>query len=165
MSRFQPEEILRVLNAHAVDYVVIGGYAAVAQGSPYPTSDIDVTPDLAHENMNRLSRALTELGARVRHPDIPEGLPFGHDATSLTATLFWNLITPFGDLDLSLHPAAVGEYPGWLSNAIQITVRDVQFKVAGLADIIRSKDAANRDKDRRVLPLLRRLLDDQSTER
>ncbi len=32
--------------------------------------------------------------------------------------------------------------------------------IASLRDIVRSKDAANRDKDRRVLPLLRRLLDE-----
>ena len=68
------QPILRALVAHEVDLVVIG--------SPLPTQDLDITPDLAPASLTRLSGALRELDARVRHPDVPEGLPFPHDAAS-----------------------------------------------------------------------------------
>ena len=158
---FSPHDIVRVLDAHHVDYVVIGGFAAQLQGSPFPTEDIDITPDMSKANLARLSEALTELGARVRHPDVEEGLPIGHDATSLAAALSWNLVTPYGPLDLSFHPAGTDGYPDLVTGGLHITIGGTPAVIASLRDIIRSKDAANRDKDRRVLPLLRRLLDDQ----
>jgi hypothetical protein len=82
-----------VLNRHKVRYVVIGAFAAIAQQAPIPaTRDIDITPDATAENLTRLSKALAELGARIRTEATPEGLPFGHDATSLGAAEVWNLI-------------------------------------------------------------------------
>ncbi len=40
---FQPEEILRVLDHHGVEYVVIGGVAAMLHGSILSTSDLDIS--------------------------------------------------------------------------------------------------------------------------
>ncbi len=156
---FRPEEISRVLVAHGVRFVVIGGLAAQFHGSMMLTRDIDVTPAMDEVNLTRLSAALTELGARVRHPDVPEGLPFGHDATSLAAALFWNLTTPYGDLDLSFHPAGTDGYDDLQRDAVVLVYGGTPTPVASLRDVIRSKDAANRDKDRRMLPELRRILD------
>lgn len=142
-------------------FVTIGGYAAILQGSPYPTTDVDITPEASAGNLDRLAAALRALDARVRHPDIPEGLPFSCDATSLAAAVFWNLTTIHGDLDISFRPAGTQGYPDLLKDALTIELRGREVRVAHLADVIRSKDAANRDKDRRVLPVLRQLLDRQ----
>jgi hypothetical protein len=57
--------LLRVLDRHGVKYVLIGGIAAVVHGSPFPTEDLDITPDVGPDNLTRLSAALTELGAAV----------------------------------------------------------------------------------------------------
>lgn len=163
-DRFDPQAALAVLHQHGVLFVAIGGYAAILQGSPYPTTDVDVTPEPSKGNLDRLAAALRALDARVRHPDIPEGLPFSCDGTSLEAAIFWNLTTRYGDLDISFTPAGTQGYPDLLRDALTIELRGVPVRVAHLADVIRSKDAANRDKDRRVLPVLRQVLARQ-TER
>lgn len=158
-ERFDPQAALAVLQQHGVLFVAIGGYAAILQGSPYPTNDVDITPETSAANLSRLSAALRALDAKVRHPDIPDGLPFGHDATALAATTFWNLSTKYGSLDISFTPAGTHGYADLNRDALTVVLRGVPVRVAHLADVIRSKDAANRDKDRRVLPVLRQLLD------
>jgi len=71
------EHLLEVLNRHRVRYVVIGAFAAIAQGAPLgATYDIDFTPSRTAENLTRLSSALSELDARIRVAEIPEGLAF-----------------------------------------------------------------------------------------
>jgi len=150
--------IVAVLNRHQVRYVIIGAFAALAQQAPIPaTRDIDVTPETSQENLARLSLALTELGARIRTEGVPDGLPFGHDATSLAAADVWNLICADGEFDISFHPSGFAEgYAELVVNAHRLRVGEVEVIVADLADVIRSKETAGRPKDLRVLPLLYR---------
>jgi hypothetical protein len=154
---FRPERILEVLGAHRVDYVMIGGLAAAVHGSDLVTSDLDITPATSDENLGRLSRALDELHARIRTEGAPEGLPFDHDATSLARGTVWNLVTDAGDLDLAMMPSGTQGYDDLRRDAIAVEILGVSTRVAALADIIRSKEAAGREKDRAALPMLRRL--------
>lgn len=58
--------IVRVLNAHGVRYVVIGGVAAMVHDLPVPaTVDIDVTPDRDAGNLARLADAFEDLDAAL----------------------------------------------------------------------------------------------------
>jgi hypothetical protein len=154
---FRGDEILRVLEQHQVRFVLIGGFAANVHGSPMLTTDVDITPEETAENLGRLSSALTELDARIRAEGV-EPLPFNHDAESLAAGRIWNLTTRFGDLDISLTPSGTQGYDDLRRDAVEVTVRGVPVLLASLADIVRSKGAAGRDKDRRALPVLRELL-------
>ncbi|HWB65250.1 MAG TPA: hypothetical protein VG708_00280 [Mycobacteriales bacterium] len=154
---FNGEAILRVLHKHRVDFVLIGGFAAITHGSPFPTNDIDVTPRTDHENYARLSDALFELDAKVRAQGT-DPLPFDHDADSLAAVMIWNLSTRYGDLDVTVQPSGTRGYDDLRRDALTIRIRGVDVCVASLADIVRSKEAAGRDKDRRVLPVLRELV-------
>ena len=155
---FDPETILRVLRSHRVDLIVIGGFAANLHGSPLPTFDVDITPHRDRENLTRLSGALRELDARVRAIDVDDPLPFDHDADSLGAVQFWNLSTPYGDLDISFTPAGTRGYEDLRREASEVKLRGLHILVASLADVVRSKEAAGRDKDRRALPVLREIL-------
>lgn len=150
--------IVSVLNRHEVRYVVIGAFAAIAQQAPIPaTRDIDLTPEASMENLARLSAALDELDARIRTETLPEGLPFGHDAASLAAAETWNLVCPEGEFDISFRPAGFDHgYPDLAERAHRVRVEGVEVFVADLDDVIRSKEAAGRPKDLRVLPLLYR---------
>ncbi len=65
---FDPEAILAELKRHRVDFVVIGAYAAVTQGWPEPTGDIDITPGRDVRNLQRLAVALQALDAKVLTP-------------------------------------------------------------------------------------------------
>jgi len=152
--------ILEVLARHHVRVIVIGGWAAGAQGSPLLTEDVDVVPDPERGNLTRLSAALTELDAKVRNGD-EEPLPFAHDATSLAGSIFWNLTTKHGDLDIAFLPSGTQGYADLRRDATEVTLRGTPVLLASLADIVRSKEAAGRDKDRRALPILRELVAEQ----
>lgn len=159
MSGFRPDEVLRILHEHRVHFVLIGGLAATLYGAAHPTFDIDITPDDSLDNLQRLSDALRALEARVRVDGIPGGLPFDHDAASLARMSVLNLVTNAGDLDIAMHPAGVGTFAEWNTSAIDLVVVGVPVRVASLDTIIRSKEAAGRDKDRVTLPSLRVLRD------
>ncbi len=59
-------EILEVLNQHEVEYIVVGGVAAVIHGAPTTTFDLDTLVRLDDANAERLLRALSQLEARFR---------------------------------------------------------------------------------------------------
>jgi hypothetical protein len=150
--------LLRALLEHDVAFVLIGGLAAVVHGSPFPTEDLDITPDASLANLANLSDALRVIGARVRTSAVEGGLPFDHDAESLAAAGVWNLTTPYGDLDISFVPNGTTGYDDLVKGARDTKAFGLVVPVASLADVIRSKQAANRPKDQRVLPVLREIL-------
>lgn len=158
--------IVSVLNKHGVQYIVIGAFAAITQRAPIPpTRDIDFTPEASRGNLDRLSAALKELKARIRTDTVPGGLPFDHDGASLADAFVWNLICPAGEFDLSFQPAAfTGGYSDLVARAHRMSVDGVEVLVADLGDVIRSKEAAGRPKDVRVLPTLYRHLEQLSKE-
>ena len=147
--------LFEVLDRHRVTYVLIGGLAAVYHGSPFPTEDADITPLADPANLSRLAAALRELNAIVRTASEPEGLPFACDAQSLAAARIWNLTTDAGDLDVTFEPSGTGGYADLRRDAEAVPLYGVTVRVASLNDVIRSKQAANRPKDQRVLPTLR----------
>ncbi len=157
-----PERILGVLREHGVRFVLIGGFAAVIHGSPYVTLDVDVVPERTEENLARLSEALRAMHARVWTASEPGGVPFGHDARSLTETNVWNLVTDHGRLDVTFVPSGTAGFDDLDRDAVRLMILGVDVDVASLADVIRSKEAAGREKDRLVLPVLRRILDETS---
>jgi len=155
---FRPEELFRILEKHRVDYVLIGGLAAVLRGSPLRTSDMDVCPKQSADNLNRLATALREAAARIRTEGAPDGLPFACDAKFLSGVALLNLTTAFGDLDISFRPAGTEGFDDLARGAERFDLSGVVAPVAALEDIIRSKEAANRPKDVAALPTLRTLL-------
>jgi hypothetical protein len=155
---FEPLPILECLAKHGVDFVVIGGYGAILQSAPFVTQDIDITPSRSAANLDRLSDALRDLDARVYTQGEPDGLPFDHTGPSLNQSSVWNLVTKHGQLDISFIPNGTTGYDDLTRDAQYGTIHGVEVRVASLADIIRSKQAANRPKDQRVLPTLREIL-------
>ena len=85
-------------------------------------------------------------------------MPFAHDAASLAAASTWKLTTEAGDLDISFTPDGTTGYSDLAREAESADLCGSVVHVASLADVIRSKQAANRPKDQRVLPTLRRIL-------
>lgn len=155
---FEPGSILATLLAHRVRFVLIGGLAAVAHGSPFPTEDVDITPEITRSNLERLSLALDDLEARIRTEAVDEGLPFSHDADSLAALATCNLTTRYGDLAIALTPSGTAGFGDLITDAQDTAAFGLTVSIASLADVVRSKQAANRPKDQRVLPALREIL-------
>jgi hypothetical protein len=161
---FVPEKIAEVLDRHDVRCLFIGGFAAYFYGSPLPTNDVDIVPETSAENYARLSAALAELGAKVRAEGAGPS-PFSHDAASLAAVRIWNLTTDYGDLDITVEPSGTRGYEDLRQDAQPAKLGAAGIQLASLADIVRSKEAAGRDKDRRALPVLRELLARQLREK
>ena len=155
---YRPDEVLGVLERHGVRHVVIGGLAATLHGSGTVTFDVDVVPEPSPANLARLSAALDDLEARVRVSGVPGGIPFDHDATSLAAMAVLNLVTRAGDFDITFHPDGVASFAEWDAHADDAEALGVHFRLGSLEDVIRSKEAAGRPKDRATLPALRALL-------
>jgi hypothetical protein len=72
----------------------------------------------------------------------------------------WNLTTDYGRLDLTFEPSGTQGYDDVARDAIHLVILGADVNVASLADVIRSKEAAGRDKDRLVLPTLRRIAEE-----
>ena len=158
-SAFDPTELLRSLESAEVEFILIGGLAATIYGSPYVTTDADIVPSRGHENLNRLASVLKSLDARVRTEGVPNGLPFDATGPLLEGVEILNLMTRHGNLGLTFVPSGTQGFADLSKNARTITIHGVSIRVASLADVIRSKEAANRERDRLVLPTLRKLLD------
>ena len=160
---FDPAVMLAALHAAGVRFVLIGGMAAVLHGDVGVTVDIDVAPANDPDNLERLAAALRALDARIRADGAPEGLPFDCSAGFLRDAgpdALLSLTTKAGALDLAFSPAGTTGYDDLKRDAVTMEPAEgFSILVASLADVIRSKSAADREKDRQALPRLRALLD------
>lgn len=163
---FDPERILAALSDAEVRYVLIGGMAAILHGDAGVTIDLDVAPAFDPDNLERLATALRSLGTRIRAEGSPEGVPFdcsGAFLRNLGRDAVLNLTTRAGDVDVAFTPSGTQGFRDLKRDAVSIDVAGAAILVASLADIIRSKAAADREKDRRALPRLRSLLERTAT--
>jgi hypothetical protein len=157
---FDPKPILRVLQEQDVEFVVVGVIAALAQGAPIPTRDLDVTPSQSPDNYEHLAAALGELDAKLRLPD-GTGLDFPIEPGYLAGNTAWTLLTRFGVLDLVFVPAGTGGFDDLRRQALEIDLGTGRpLLVASLVDVIRMKEAASRPKDQAALPALRQTLEE-----
>lgn len=160
MVPYRPEELLEVLERHHVKYVVMGGLAAELRGSPYATQDVDVTPERTKKNFAALATALQELDAQLRVVGLDEPLDIVLDERTFHQGTTWTFVTKYGYLDVALLPDGTRGYEDLRRSATREQITEVvSISVASLSDVIRSKEAAGREKDRAVLPVLRQVLE------
>ena len=159
VRHFDPLALLRRLQAHAVRFVVIGGLAAKAHGSPSLTVDLDLCHARDRGNLERLAAALIELNARLR--GAPADLPFRPDVATLERGDHFTLVTDVGDLDILGTPAGTAGFDDLDANAEDADFGEgLTVRIASLDDLIRMKRAAGRPKDRVELEILGALRDE-----
>ena len=162
VAPLDPERLFTTLARHGVRFVLIGALAARLQGFPRLTADADITPAPDNENIDRLAAALRELSARVFTEQIPEGLEFDCSAATLSRATIWNLVTSAGRLDLAFQPSGIDAgYDALVPGAVRFEAFGTELLAAGLPDLIHSKEAAGRPKDRQDVQILRGLLRDK----
>jgi len=137
--------ILAELSANGVDFVVIGGIAAVLHGSPRVTLDLDVCFSTDPANLEALGRTLIGLGARLRGVD--EAVPFVPDATTLRQIETLTLVTDAGDFDVLARPAGVDDYRSLRADAETMDLGGFTVLVASITSLMAMKAAAGRPKD------------------
>ncbi len=154
LQQFRPDRILEVLIRHDVRFVLVGGLAAQAHGSPSLTRDLDICYARDGANLARLAEALAEMSAvrRGLPPDSPRLPPL--DARTLRAGGLFTLTTRFGDFDILATPDPGFDYQRLLDHAEVTTVAGTPVPVTSLDDLIEMKRAAGRPKDRIELEIL-----------
>jgi len=148
-------EILKILSRHEVEFILVGGIAAILEGVPISTFDLDVVFLRTDENLQHLLAALLELDARYLDPAGRHIVP---DAAKLASLRMHRLVTSLGPLDVMETIGTGLAYADLIDDTRISELGGFSVRVLGLATVIRSKEQANRDKDRATLPILRRTL-------
>jgi len=124
------------LNSHGVDYLVIGGVAAIAYGVPRLTLDVDILIRPTPENAGTMLRAFEDAG-------------FGTAALTNPDELLVNEITIFKDrirVDVQTRTPGI-DFDAALARRHTIVVDEVPVQLVSLPDLIASKRAAGRERD------------------
>jgi predicted nucleotidyltransferase len=148
-------DILKILDQHGVEFILVGGVAAILEGAPVSTFDLDVMVRPTPEDRDRLLEALRELNA---HYLDPAGRQIFPDRAKLDTLRIHRLVTDSGPMDV-LEQIGKGLTYADLTEKTEIyEVNGLPVRTLRLEMIIRSKEEANRDKDQATLPILRRTL-------
>lgn len=139
------EGLLEALVSAGVEFVVIGGVAGKAHGSPRLTVDLDVVYSRSAENVRRLTAALAPLAPYLR--GAPPGLPFRFDPETVRRGLNFTLRTTRGDLDLLGEVAGGGGHEALLPHSREIEMFGLRCRCLDLDKLIEVKRAAGRPKD------------------
>lgn len=152
--------ILQRLREHEVEFIVVGGVCGALHGAPVATFDLDLVHSRAPENVDRLLAALDTIDAHYREPAATGIKP---QKSHLSSSGHQLLMTAFGPLDLLGTIGAGHDYDDLISDATEIAVGSgVNVRLLSLPALIKIKEETAGEKDRAVLPTLRRTLEEKS---
>ena len=118
-------------------------------GSSSMTNDLDICFSCRTDNLKRLAEALAPFHPRLR--DLPVSLPFVWDEATLRNGTVFTLDTDLGVVDLLAEVEGVGSFQDALAHSVLVHSFDREARTLDLASLIRSKRAAAREKDLRML--------------
>lgn len=150
--------LIEALSKAEVEFIVVGGLAAVAHGSARLTQDIDIVYARNPANLERISKALEAHSPYLR--GAPPGLPFRLDALTLQHGLNFTLQTDIGDIDLLGEITGGGGYEDLLAFSIELRLFGQAVLCLELEKLIAVKRAAGRPKDLEAIAELEALRDD-----
>ena len=137
--------ILQRLTEAGLDFVIVGGFAAISHGSSYLTRDVDICAVLTPGNIAKLRQALAEWNPKHRMtPQKLSFLVYPPDGQPLN-NLY--LQTDQGVLDVISSVLGVGDFERLKHQAEELEVDGLQYRVISLGDLIAAKEAMGREKD------------------
>ncbi len=137
--------LLTSLVGGGVDFILVGGVAAVVHGSARLTQDLDVVYSREAGNIHRLAEAVRPSSPYLR--GAPAGLPFRWDEETLRRGLNFTLTTSLGSLDLLGEIAGGGSYEDLLPFTVELTIFGQVCRCLSLEKLIEVKRAAGRPRD------------------
>lgn len=149
------QQILQRLSDAQVNFMVIGGLAAIVHGATYVTYDVDLCYDRSRRNVENLCRALQPLRPGLR--DAPANLPFRFDPDTVLNGMNFTLDTDCGAVDLFGEVQPFGPFPSVRPFADEAELFGLRILVLSLEGLILAKQAAGRRKDLLLLPELEAL--------
>ena len=138
-----------------VEFILVGGLAAVVQGSPLTTMDVDIVHNRSSGNIARLIGFLKSIDAVYRRPDDNIIQPTEADLSQMGHMLF---STRLGPVDVLSFIEERKVYEDLLEHTVEISFRSHTIRVLGLEKIIDLKRSSSDPKDRQRLPVLEETL-------
>jgi predicted nucleotidyltransferase len=139
------EKLLKSLNEHEVDYVIIGATAFPIHGYSRATLDIDILIKPTEINAHNTLLALKKFG-------------YDMDDVSVTDILSKKILIRQYILETDIHPFVKGvKVEEIWKNRIPGRIGDTPCYFASLDDLIKMKEAAGRGKDKEDLKFLRKI--------
>lgn len=137
--------LLQRLADAGLDFVIVGGFAAITHGSAYITRDVDICAVLTDENITKLRRALRDWDPR--HRMTVQRLSFlNHPAAGQPVNNLY-LQTDMGVIDVISSVLGVGDFSRLRMAAEELEVDGRKYRVISLEDLIKAKEALGREKD------------------
>jgi hypothetical protein len=147
--------LLGRLATSGVEFVLVGGLAAVAQGAPISTFDVDIVHRRTPENVDRLMAFLVEAHARYRHPP---GQPLPIDRGGLLGPGHALLMTDSGPLDVLGAIEEGMTYDDLVPQSREVELPGGKVRILSLETIVRLKRLSSDNKDKLRLPVLEETL-------
>jgi hypothetical protein len=148
--------LLARLAASGADFLLVGGLAAVAQGAPLTTIDVDVVHRRDADNVERLLGFLERVDARYRGR--PAGQVIRPTQEALGGVCHQLLMTSLGPLDLLGAIEGGRDYRNLLPEAVAVTVEGQPVRVVRLETLAELKRGSADPKGRLTLAILEETL-------
>lgn len=152
----QTTELLRLLQKEEVEFVVIGGVAAVAYGASYMTEDLDIVAPFSTDNVQRLLNAVAAINPR--HAMRPE-LRIVEPAEKLARWRNIYIRTDIGRVDVLCDVPPLGTFEAIEPGSKSIELGGQRLKLIALKDLLTVKEHVARPKDLIVAAQLRKILE------
>jgi predicted nucleotidyltransferase len=150
---------LRALHDGGVEFILVGGLAAAVNGAPVSTFDIDVVHSRDAANVARILSVLEALDAVFR---IQPERRLRPNASHLASAGHLNLITRHGPMDLLGTIGRDLSYQDLIPHAVELDISEnLRIRVLDLETLIAIKEELGGEKDRAMLPILRRTLEEK----
>jgi hypothetical protein len=140
------ESLLERLVQHRIDFVVVGGFAAVAHGASLLTQDLDICCPFTKEHLLRLQQALSDL--HPFHRLTPARIPLALTHDNLTDLKNLYLMTTWGQLDCLSTIKGVGDFAAVHAHSIEIPLPFGSCRVLNLEALIQAKQAIGETRDK-----------------
>ena len=142
-------QIARLLQRHKIEAVLIGNAAAALNGAPVTTVDVDFLFRATPANLKKLKALAADLDAVILRPFYP-------------SSGLYRIVRDDDGLQIDFMGSIQGvrSFEGMRKRSKTVRFGDSELCVAALADIIKSKKAADRPRDRAVLEILERTLEE-----
>ena len=154
-------QLLRRLVDAGVEFIVVGGAAAVLHGAPITTEDLDIVHRRTPENVSRLKNLLQELNAHVRELANRQLVP---QESALLGEGHVLLSTRLGPLDCLGALVDGRGFEDLVSHSESFADEGAEFRVLDLSTLIDIKTKTGRAKDRLMLPVLIALAGELSSD-
>ena len=151
-----PSGLLRVFTDAGIEFIVVGGVAAVLNGAAVNTFDTDMVHARDPENIGRILSVLETINGIFRMQPDRRLRP---NASHLAGRGHLNLVTTMGPLDLLCTIGRGLAFEDLLPHTTSMELGGgAAVKVLNLETLIGLKEELNGDKDRIALPFLRQAL-------